>query len=730
MPVKFDNNTKMFHLYTPNTSYIFKIRGDYAIEHLYYGKKLDNTKGMEITNYNSANCSLMDCEKGYDGRVVWGDLFTHEYSFYGSCDLRKPSFHAVYEDGSRISKMKYFSHEIYSGKPKLEGLPATYVENEKEAQTLELNLYDENTGLSITLVYTAYTDIDAITRSVKVKNNGNQNINIKSVLSMNLDFNDDDFDFIHLWGAWARERSIQRSPLIKGTNKIESRRDSSSHQHSPFFAMARKNTTENEGEIYGFSLVYSGNFEAGVEVDTYGQARAFMGINSFDFNWLLEPDEEFVAPEVVMVYSSEGMGEMSRTFHKLYRSRLARGVWRDKERPVLINTWEATGMEFTEDTVIDYAKVAKKAGMELVVLDDGWFGKRYTDRTSLGDWDVNTEKLPNGIKGLADKIEDMGMKFGLWFEPEMISPESDLYREHPDWCIHVKGRNGSLERFQLVLDLTRQDVCDYVISVLTKALSESKISYIKWDMNRNMSEIGSVELSPARQSEVAHRYILNLYHILEEIKKQFPDVLLEGCASGGGRFDAGMMYYFNQYWTSDDSDAAERLYIQHGTSVVMPSIFMGAHVSAVPSHHTGREVSLKYRGDVAMCGRFGYELNITKMNDDELKQIAEQIKKYKEIESVVHFGDMYRLISPFESDSTALQYVSVDKKIVVLACYRIMRHPDTFAGMIKAQGLDKNADYRLRGTEKVFSGAVLMNYGIQFPIKDSFESEIMIFDKI
>ena len=729
MAIIFDEKNKVFHLQTKNSSYVFELCGDYIITHLHYGKKLNTIKGIEYNNEGKVP-ALYNVDFGYEKEDISSEVLPQEYPVYGSPDLRKPAFHATYTDGSRITKMKYVTHKIYAGKPKLNGLPSVYTESDSEAETLELWLKDDKTGLKFILKYTTIDEFDAITRSVELVNEGKENININSVMSMNIDFSDDDFDFIHLHGAWARERHIERVPLVHGTVKTESRRGASSHHHSPFFALAKKDTTEKFGEIYGFSLVYSGNFEAGVEVDSYKTARAFMGINSFDFNWLLKPGESFTAPEVVMVYSDCGMGEMSRKFHKLYRTRLARGYWRDKVRPILINNWEATYFDFNEEKLLELAKAAKKAGVELLVLDDGWFGKRDIDNCSLGDWYVDKKKLPNGLDGLANKLNEIGMKFGLWFEPEMVSPDSDLFRSHPDWCLHVNGRGKSLGRNQLILDLSREDVCDYILETLTKVLSEANIEYIKWDMNRNMSEIGSELLPPEKQAETAHRYMLGLYGILEKLKERFPKLLMEGCAGGGGRFDAGMLHYFNQYWTSDDTDPVERFYVQHGTSLVMPSAFMGAHVSAVPNHQTGRTTPFKTRGITAMCGQFGYELDVTKLSEEEISAMHDQVEIYKEVRQTILFGEMYRLLSPFEGDKIAWEYISEDKNNVVFCYFVKSTMPAMPAKYVRLEGLDENADYVLRGTDKVFNGSVLMNRGFQVERVGEYGSEMYIFDKI
>ncbi len=728
--ITYDREKKIFHLQTPNSSYVMRVYGEYILEHIYWGRRLEALQGVFGSKAGCLAFGTKDADYADDKTEISisTETYPQEYSFFGSCDLRKPAFHAVYEDGSRITKMKYVGHKIYQGKPKLKGLPATYAENEREAETLEITMHDDLTGLTLLYRYTVYADYDAICRNVEVLNEGTQIVNLKSVMSCQLDFDEAGFDFINLSGAWARERHIERRALQTGTTKVESLRGSSSHHHSPFFALTDHNADETQGNVYGFSFVYSGNFEAGVQVDTYGQTRAFMGINSFDFNWRLEPGEIFTAPEVVMVYSSNGLGDMSRTYHKLYQKRLARGIWRDKERPILINNWEATYFDFNEEKIVDIAACAKKAGIEMLVLDDGWFGVRNNDNCSLGDWYVNKEKLPNGIDGLAKKINELGMKFGLWFEPEMISPDSDLYRAHPDWCLHVEGRKRSEGRNQLILDLSREDVQDYIISFMSEHLSNAPITYVKWDMNRNMSCVGSAKLPAERQSEVYHRYMLGLYRILETLVNRFPEVLFEGCSGGGGRFDAGQMHYFNQYWTSDDTDAVERMYIQHGTSLVMPSAFMGAHVSAVPNHQIHRTTSLETRGYVAMNGQLGYELDVTKMSEQELSEIAEQIKRYKRIRKIVHNGDMYRLYSPFEENAVGWMYVSEAKDQAVMFYFTIWNHACKLPRRVKAAGLNPDQMYQLLNNGEIYSGDVLMNYGFTVDHCADAEGDMFVFE--
>lgn len=753
MPIQYDSKTKTFHIQTPNTSYVFRRRGEQILEHLYYGKRLDNLEGMETYNYGAFVSGVsVDPEfttdtggaeagagaKGKTPEFVSSGVVLQEYSSLGCCDMRRPAFHATYENGSRITKADYVSHKIYNSKPKLSGLPATYVESEDEATTLEILMRDELTGLEFIYRYTAFSKLDVITRNVEVRNKGNQFAKINRIMSMSVDFIDHNYDLIDLHGAWGREGYIERSPLTYGCKTIENRGVCRSHGQKPFFALARTNTTETTGDVYGFDLVYSGNFECGVEVERYGATRAFMGIGSTDFAWLIEPDEIFVTPEVVMVYSSNGIGEMSRIYHELYRTRLARGPWRDKERPILINTWEAAYLNITEEKTLELASQAKKAGIEMIVIDDGWFRQKEGEGCSVGDWNVNSNKFPNGIKGVAEKVNALGLKLGLWVEPEMICPDSDIYREHPDWCIHAEGRGRSLGRWELGMDLSRKEVREYIIAKLLDILGSASIDYIKWDVNRDFAEIGSAKLPPERQGEVAHRYMLGVYEILERVTSAFPNVLFEGCAGGGGRFDAGMMHYFNQYWTSDDSDAGERMLIQHGTSMVMPANFMTAHVSAVPNHQIGRTTSMEMRGLVAMGGQLGYELDITKVSDEELLEIKEQIAQYKELREIIHQGKMYRLMSPFETNHAVWQYISQDEKTVVVLYFKTRAIPGFERHMLCLEALEKDATYKLRGFDDTYNGNILMNYGINAETKMSpdgkrmgdFSGKLLIFDKI
>lgn len=720
MSIQVNEEKLVFHLRTPKTSYIMAVAKGKYLCHVYWGDRLkkepDLNNGLILRNICfSANTENED--KSYSL-----DYACQEYPTGCNTDFRIPAISMEFNDGSRVLELKYDCYELIKGKQKLTGLPATYVEEESEADTINIILRDTVKSIKVILQYTAYNSLDVITRNVKVVNESGEPVRIDRIMSMNVDFEDSGYDMIELSGAWGRERHIERTPLRSGIQAIESRRGASSHQLNPFFALADKNADESTGRVYGFNFVYSGNFTAGAEVDQLFKTRVFMGINDYDFSWLLEAGEEFQAPETVMVYSGAGLGEMSRTYHKLYRTRLVRGKYRDEVRPILANNWEATYFDFNEEKIVGLAKEAAALGIELLVLDDGWFGRRNGDNCSLGDWYVNKEKLPSGIKGLAEKVNAEGVKFGLWFEPEMVSPDSDLYREHPDWCIHVNGRTRTECRSQLTLDLSRKEVCDYIINAVSGVLDEADIAYVKWDMNRHMTNLGSDGLPPERQKEMPHRYMLGLYRVMEAIVSSHPDVLFESCSGGGGRFDAGILYYMPQTWTSDDTDAIERLYIQYGTSLVYPVSAMGAHVSAVPNHQSGRVTDLKIRGDVAMSGNFGYELDLMKFSEEEKDIVRKQVETYKELRSFVPSADMYRLKSPFEGNDTAWQFISEDKNNVFAAYFRINSKVNPGITRLRLTALEPDALYELEGEDKAYGGDELMNIGIIIDMWGDFQS--------
>lgn len=712
MGILFDGANTLFHLQGKDVSYVLTILKNQQLGHLYFGKRL---RPHNLTPHILRDGPAPFCPGVFEGDSAFSlDYLPQEYPAYGKSDFRHPVYQIQCEDGNTITDLTYVSHVILTGKPKLEGLPATYVEHEDEATTLEISMKDEYLDLYVILSYSVYEAYNVIARSVRFENRGSQSLRLLRALSMSLDFPDADFEMIQLSGAWARERHVWRRSLVPGIQSVESTRGASSHSQNPFIALTRKDTTETHGDAYGFSLVYSGNFLAEVEVNQYETARVSMGINPFDFAWTLKPGERFQTPEVVMVYSDRGLNGMSQTYHNLYRTRLARGAWRDKERPVLLNNWEATYFHFTEEKLLTLVKEAQSLGVELFVLDDGWFGHRDDDTSSLGDWFVYQKKLPHGLKHLGEEIEKLGLRFGLWVEPEMISKDSELYRQHPDWLLHVPHRTLSHGRNQYILDYSRQEVRDGVYDMLEAVFESAPISYVKWDMNRNMTEIGSAALPPERQKETAYRYILGLYELLERITQRFPDILFESCSGGGGRFDPGMLHYMPQTWTSDNTDAIERLNIQYGTSLVYPLSAMGAHVSAVPNHQTGRLTSVATRGNVALFGSFGYELDLSQLTPQEKEAITAQIALYKAHRRLLHTGTFYRLSSPFDGNETCWMVVSEDQQTAIVGYYRALASGNTRPRTIRLQGLDPEILYEVQGTDGMFYGDELLYRG--FPI--------------
>ncbi|UOF88684.1 alpha-galactosidase [Fodinisporobacter ferrooxydans] len=713
MGIRFNAANQTFHLQAKDTSYVIQLIRDGYLSHKYWGRKINEYQ-------NSNNLTFLDRafspNPESNDRTFSLDTLPQEYPAYGNTDFRTPAYQIQLENGSTISDLRYGTHKIFKGKPKLEGLPATYIENIDEAETLEIELLDSLLGLKVILSYTVYEDYNVIARNVRFINEGNQKLRILRALSANIDFHDSEYDLLHLSGAWGRERHMIRRPLFVGNQSIESRRGASSHQNNPFLALLRKDASEDHGEVYGFSLVYSGNFLANVEVDQFQTTRVSMGIHPFDFTWILNGGETFQTPEVVLVYSANGLGDMSRTYHKLYRTRLCRGPFRDTVRPILINNWEATYFRFHAEKIEEIAKAGNELGIELFVLDDGWFGKRDDDISSLGDWFVDRNKLPKGLEDLAGRVRNLGMQFGLWFEPEMISVDSELYRNHPDWCLHVPNRRRSESRNQLILDFSRDDVCEYIVQAVSDILSCAPITYVKWDMNRHMTEIGSAKLPPERQRETAHRYMLGLYRIMEEITSRFPHVLFESCSGGGGRFDPGILYYMPQTWTSDNTDAVSRLKIQYGTSIVYPSSSMGAHVSAVPNHQVHRITSLKMRGDVAMSGNFGYELDVTKFTEEEKEIAKNQVEMYKQLRHLIQFGDMFRLLNPFAGNEAAWMFVSEDQSEAFVAYFQVLAEANAPVKTLRLKGLHSQTAYEIIETGEIYGGDELMYVGLTVPV--------------
>ncbi|MFS8212351.1 alpha-galactosidase [Paenibacillus sp. S29] len=709
MAIYIDKEKLLFHLQGSNTSYVMQVIRDGYLAHLYWGKKIQNYRGSN---------KIIFMDRGFspnpDGsdRAFSLDTIPQEYPSFGNSDFRIPAYQLQLENGSTVTDFRYKEHRVYQGKPKLKGLPSSYSEDAGEVETLEIVLEDPLINVKVVLSYSLYQKRDVITRSVRFDNEGRQQLKLLKALSASVDFRDDEYELITLYGAHNNEKNIARRKILPGIQMVDSCRGASSPQQAPFMALVREGTDEEQGEVYAFNLVYSGNFTAQAQVDSYRNTRVTMGINPFDFTWLLEPEESFQTPEVVMVYTENGLGGMSRIYHELYRNRLCRGPFRDKERPILINNWEATYFNFDADKIEQLAKEAQSVGVELFVLDDGWFGKRDDDNTSLGDWVVDRRKLPDGLLDLAHRIRNLGMEFGLWFEPEMVSIDSDLYRKHPDWCIHVPDRPYTLGRNQLMLDLSRKEVCEYIIKSVSDILSDVPITYVKWDMNRHMTDVGSAALPPERQRETAHRYILGLYSVMEELTSRFPHVLFESCSSGGGRFDAGMLYYMPQTWTSDNTDAICRLKIQWGTSLVYPPITMGAHVSTVPNHQVGRITPLETRGYVAMAGNFGYELDLTTLTVEEKEIVKKQIALYKEIRSLIQFGKFYRIINPFDENEAAWNFVSEDQTEMAASYFKVLSQPAAAIKTLKFKGLNPDYVYRNVETGELFGGDELMHVGI------------------
>lgn len=727
MAIHYNETDRTFHLQGKNTSYVIQLIKTGVPAHVYWGPRLREQQLGRILQLQE-RCSFSPNSFPDDMRVSL-DTLPQEYPAYGAGDLRHPAYQIQRPDGSTVSEAYYVGHRVLAGKPGLDGLPSTYAEQEDEAWTLELELLDAVAELKIVMSYTVFRDADAIARSVRFENTGSHALKLLRALSMSVDLNHSEYDLLHLSGTWARERSIERRPLASGMQGVESRRGASSHQHNPFLALLSKDASERHGEVYGFSLVYSGNFAAQAEVDPYRTTRVTMGINPFNFSWLLEPGQSFQTPEVVMVYSAEGLGGMSRTYHKLYRTRLCRGRFRDEPRPVLVNNWEATYFDFTADKIEQIAKAGQELGIELFVLDDGWFGKRDSDNSSLGDWIVDKRKLPGGLEDLVQRVRSLDMQFGLWFEPEMISPDSELYRQHPDWCLHVEGRRRTEGRHQLILDFSREEVCDAIAEQLEAILGSAPITYVKWDMNRNMTEIGSAGRSAERQLETAHRYILGLYRVLERLTQAFPHILFESCSGGGGRFDPGMLYYMPQTWTSDNTDAVSRLKIQYGTSLVYPISSMGAHVSAVPNHQVHRITSLEMRGNVAMSGNFGYELDLTSFTDEEKALVKQQVEQYKQLRPLIQFGNLYRLLSPFEGNETAWIIVSEDQSEAAAFYFSVLAEPNAPLQRLRLQGLDPDADYETAAG--LYGGDYLMHAGLPIEgLHGDFQSKMWHFKRV
>ncbi len=706
--ITFNKEQQVFHLCNNQISYLIEVEEHGYLAHLYFGKKINHYSGHY--QYVRDMRSFGPYPEAADHDTFSLDTVMLEYPGYGFGDFREPAYNFKLKDGSRITDFRYDSFEIVQGKCAIEGLPHLYTNQATEAETLIITLKDDVAQLRLKLNYTIYQDYATVIRSTTLINDSAETVEINQLASQALDFPNRSFELIHLNGAWGRERQLTREKIEIGTKVLDSKRGSSSHHQNPFVTLVEPTTTEFQGEAYGFCLVYSGNHQTVIEKDNYSQTRVVMGMNPFNFAWQLPAGESFHSPEVVNVYSNQGLNQMSKTYHDLFNHHLIRGEHQLKERPVLINNWEATYFDFDDAKIHGIVDEAQALGIEMFVLDDGWFGERKDDHRSLGDWYEFEGKLEQGLEGIAQYVHDKGMKFGLWFEPEMISKDSDLHRAHPDWVLSVPGRPRSLSRQQHVLDFSRADVRDHIYQQMTAILDRVPIDYIKWDMNRNMTEVYSLLLDPEMQGEVSHRYILGLYEFMEKLTQAYPHILFESCSGGGGRYDAGMLYYMPQTWTSDNTDPIARLKIQYSTSLVYPISTMGAHVSAIPNHQTGRETSLDIRGNVAMSGVLGYELDLTTLSEEEKVLIVKQVDFYKEHRQLLQFGDFVRLKSPYEENEVAWMFVSKDKKEAIVFYFRVLVEASAPYVTLKLAHLDETLEYQI--ANHVISGDALMNIGM------------------
>lgn len=725
-------NERTFHLQTTASSLILHVMESGHPVCLYWGGKVDGDSFSYIVKEIKKASYL----SGTDGNQAFRlEQYPLLYPAYGNPDMRTPAFLFRYEDGSRITDLRFQGYEVFHGSRKLDGYPTCM---DKEAEGIVVKLSDRAGQAEVWLTYTVFQDYDAVTQSAKVFNPAKTSMVVEKLMSGCISFLDDRYDCLTLTGAWGRERHVNREAIRQGLFVLDSKRGASGHGSNPFVALVEPGADEDNGNVYAMNLVYSGSFEADIEVDMHQNTRMMMGINSFDFAWKLDGGACFQSPELVLVHSSEGLGGMSRSFHRFYRECLMPKRFAHSCRPVLINNWEATYFSFDRKTILALADEAVRLGVELFVLDDGWFGHRDREDSSLGDWTAYEAKLGGTLESLAEEIHARGLQFGLWFEPEMVSPDSHLYRSHPDWIIRVPGHEPQSGRNQYVLDLGRKEVQDYIIDSLDRVLGSAGITYVKWDMNRNITDIGSAVLPADRQKEVLHRYMLGLYRILEEITGRYPDVLFEGCAGGGGRFDPGMLCYFSQIWTSDDTDAMERLEIQRGTSMAYPGIAMGCHVSACPNHQMGRVTSLHTRGVVAMGGNLGYELNLLELGETEKQEIREQIAFYKHIRDTVQNGILYRLKS--DGQEYAWMYLAEDGSQAVVSHVRVLARGNTVPKRLKLAGLSRDSWYEVTvagekvgnsDKSRILSGSSLCSIGLPLSVPEGdFFAEQWIVEKL
>ena len=730
MAIYYDEDAKVFTLQTRHSTYQSGI-GKYGyLLHLYYGAKVEGEdmsyliykddrgfSGNPYEAYMEEEQAFLAGVKPDAIRSYSMDTYPQEYSTFGSGDFRSSCLAVRFADGSQTTELRYRSHRIYRGKYALPGLPAMWGD-ETEWDTLEITLQDPYSGLETVLLYGVLEAYDIITRAACIVNRSTEPVDLERALSMCLEHPDANLDFISFYGRHNMERQLHRCPLRHGRQSVGSVRGTSSHHYNPFIILCEPGANEDYGGCYGMSFVYSGNFLAEIELDQINQTRCVMGIHPEGFCWRLDPEESFTAPEVVLSYSPAGLTALSQNYHQAYRSHLIASRWSRERRPVLINNWEATKFDFNDQKLLAIAREAKDLGIEMLVMDDGWFGNRDYDRRGLGDWFVNEKKFSNGLTALIDSVNELGMKFGIWVEPEMVNEDSELFRKHPDWCLGAPWRKGVYSRGQRVLDLSRTEVRDYLFDAIGAVLDSGNIEYVKWDMNRSLTDVWSAKLTPERQGEAGHRYVLGLYELMERFKQKYPNILFESCSGGGGRFDAGMLYYMPQIWCSDNTDAIDRIRIQYGTSFGYPINAVGAHVSVVPNQQTGRVTPLAARGAVAMAGTFGYELDITQMTDAEKQCVKEQVADFKRYYEVIQYGRYYRLTDPEErKDIAAWSFVSEDQARALIFVVVLHAQANAPALRFKAKGLQPDRIYSVSGLNLQVSGAALMHGGLVLPKK-------------
>lgn len=705
--IRVDKERKIFYLSNQKISYIFRVTPKIKkLEHVYFGERVNSHQTIE---------NLIQSDSAWGEKRIPGDdnsslsRIMQEYPEYGTSDYRSPAFEIDYPTGDSISNFEYSDYKVIDGAPVIKDLPHVRY-NDSDCQTLTITLKDQYSDLVLKLNYTIDNDSASVIKNVTIKNTGSEVYNLENIKSSCLDVPNEDFELITLNGIWAREKLVNREPINPGIKEISSLRGASGHVHDPFIALVKPETTQNSGIVYGISTIYSGNHKETIELDAYGVVRVLTGINDNHFTWNLTAGESFTTPQSILTFSNQGLNQMSQTFHSLVRNHLIDPKWRDIKHPILINNWEATYFDFNEDKISALATQAADVGCDLFVLDDGWFAQRNSEKGSLGDWRVNYDKLPHGLTGISKKIHDLGMKFGLWFEPEAVSNDVPIFKQHPDWIIGVNNKSYSQGRNEYLLDFSNPQVVDNIFEQMDKILSATKIDYIKWDMNRNITEPHSNYLKKNQQGEFFPRYILGVYDLYARLIKKYPKILFESCASGGGRFDLGMLYYAPQTWGSDDTDAFERWQIQTGESYVYPLSSIGTHVSVSPNQQTGRIISLQTRCNVALFGTFGYEMNLLDLTDEEKVEVRQQIKLRKKYDELIAQGNFYRLRTRL-SGTDAWMVVSNDQKQALVCYFKGLSHPNFGYDQVRLSGLNENTRYSINDSYDAY-GDELMNIGL------------------